>query len=849
MRAKLRARCRAEAERWAAMGFGTIPSPRKTPVHEGWPGLALRTPEDVRAHWDVFGSLSGPNVLLTLLGFVVLDFDPRNGGLESLAKLEAKYGPLPTTRVHGTPRDGLHYVFTHDGTTPVKNGELDPVLYPGVDVKTGRGGLIPSAGSVTKHGAYTERSDAEVAPCPSWVYQIRASSGGAAKPSGTPAPPRTHDGPMGSAYGRKLVRGVCADLAGVTSGRNDALNNAAVRIGHFVGSGHVNEDYALTELMNASRANKYIAKDGYAAAEATARSGLNKGKTEPLDPPARSAKTGAVERVQREVEDAETDRVGVQESGPVAGADGAEDADENPTMGDAPGAKSSGIEIQDGQQLIRDLARAVNDGAVPGLYSVGDGLVHLRRVYDPELPAGETRAAMESVDSLRLGNLVAHHLRLYVVERDDRGKPIREKDKQPAQVVFKQVLASPSWSLPPLRGVTRTPILRQDGTVLNEPGYDPASGMYFDPMCAFDPVPDRPSRGEVERAFNHVYHEVLGGFPYVGQADRANAFAYATHVVGRRFLEGMSGGGVQPTPGVNVVAGSQGTGKSYLASVPVWVFGGDVTDYRPDEQELGKLVVSTLHDKRGPVAILDNVPDGYIVKNTTLASFLTQAVPTARLLGQTKNVAMINDVFWGLTGNGTRQSDDLRRRFFDVRLDAGMADPAMREDFALGDLKAHFGDVRNRAKFVWCCLVLWRAWVAAGANEGSCRMRGSYGWWSKPTAGLLEFLGVGGFMDNYAPGGSAEAERWEPFLMAWRAKYDSTRLKVSQLMRDHVDNGDADGWGGSFILPVNVNDYKAVREAGDILASKVDKVWPCGLVLRKSKRAGSNTYRVEHVNG
>lgn len=76
--------------------------------------------------------------------FDVLDVDPDDGGLQSLARLEAEYGPLPeATPRQRTGSGGLHYLFASDGT--VKNSAGD--LAPGIDVR-GSGGYIVVAPSI-----------------------------------------------------------------------------------------------------------------------------------------------------------------------------------------------------------------------------------------------------------------------------------------------------------------------------------------------------------------------------------------------------------------------------------------------------------------------------------------------------------------------------------------------------------------------------------------------------------------------------------------------------------------------------------------------------------------------------
>jgi hypothetical protein len=52
----------------------------------------------------------------------------------------------------------------------------------------------------------------------------------------------------------------------------------------------------------------------------------------------------------------------------------------------------------------------------------------------------------------------------------------------------------PDWPrLRPLRGVTTAPLFRADGSILETPGYDAATGLFFAPDIAFEPVPERVS--------------------------------------------------------------------------------------------------------------------------------------------------------------------------------------------------------------------------------------------------------------------------------------------------------------------------------------------------------------------
>ena len=71
---------------------------------------------------------------------VVIDIDPRNGGNETLAKLEAESGPQHCRHIVRTGGDGLHWYLSTP--VPIRCGKLGP----GVDVK-GEGGYVIAPGS------------------------------------------------------------------------------------------------------------------------------------------------------------------------------------------------------------------------------------------------------------------------------------------------------------------------------------------------------------------------------------------------------------------------------------------------------------------------------------------------------------------------------------------------------------------------------------------------------------------------------------------------------------------------------------------------------------------------------
>jgi len=101
-------------------------------------------------------------------GFFALDVDPRKGGADSLASLEAKHGKLPETRTADTG-GGAHYLFKYPDF-PVKNSTGE--IWPGLDIK-GDGGAIVVAPSLHAGGKrYRWRNAAQIADAPEWFLRL-----------------------------------------------------------------------------------------------------------------------------------------------------------------------------------------------------------------------------------------------------------------------------------------------------------------------------------------------------------------------------------------------------------------------------------------------------------------------------------------------------------------------------------------------------------------------------------------------------------------------------------------------------------------------------------------------------
>lgn len=172
---------------YAARGWPVFPCwPRsKTPLVKHGVDDATADPEQIGRWWRRW---SEANVAIAVgaSGLLVLDRDQRNGGDDTVRRLVAELGPLPTTVTSITGSGGGHALFRWRGDPEQTLSRLGP----GVDVQRG-GKYIVAPPSVHPNGErYRWRpgrspDDVEVAELPStWLARI-------ARPPAPPMPTRS----------------------------------------------------------------------------------------------------------------------------------------------------------------------------------------------------------------------------------------------------------------------------------------------------------------------------------------------------------------------------------------------------------------------------------------------------------------------------------------------------------------------------------------------------------------------------------------------------------------------------------------------------------------------------------
>lgn len=120
----------------------------KHPVPLSWEKVTSKDPMAIKAWWKAFAEPNCGVVTGKASGVVVLDIDPRHGGMDTLDDLQVKNGKLPETATVETGSKGLHFYFKAP-TVDLKNSIN--VGGQGVDFR-GSNGFVVSPGSKHANG-------------------------------------------------------------------------------------------------------------------------------------------------------------------------------------------------------------------------------------------------------------------------------------------------------------------------------------------------------------------------------------------------------------------------------------------------------------------------------------------------------------------------------------------------------------------------------------------------------------------------------------------------------------------------------------------------------------------------
>jgi putative DNA primase/helicase len=222
------------------------------------------------------------------------------------------------------------------------------------------------------------------------------------------------------------------------------------------------------------------------------------------------------------------------------------------------------------------------------------------------------------------------------------------------------LLARGKWGFSHLTGIIEQPTLRPDGTVLDAPGYDAATGLYFDSGgVQFPPINPNPDRAQALAGLDAL-RDVLREFPFATEVDRAVAIAM--------MLTALVRLSVTHAPLFGISATVMGSGKTYLAHCASLLIAGRpapvMTPSRDEKEEAKALFAALLTGD--VILLLDNVE--HQLASDRLCAILTSEVLRDRVLGLSKTAEASTACTLIVTGNNLELAGDLSARALVCRL-------------------------------------------------------------------------------------------------------------------------------------------------------------------------------------
>lgn len=332
-----------------------------------------------------------------------------------------------------------------------------------------------------------------------------------------------------------------------------------------------------------------------------------------------------------------------------------------------------------------------------------------------------------------------------------------------------------------LNGLITAPTLRLNGTLIQKPGYDKETGLFYDGSRRAGKVHFNPTMMEAKLALEKLW-EPFEHFPFCSSLDRA------VHLAG--LLTAAVRAVLPAAPGFAYDAPIQGSGKTLLARCVGVLAEGEDPSVWPhtaglnDEETRKRLFTVLSYGKR--VLIWDNVVGAF--DSAALASCMTSPTYTDRILGKSDSTTVPNRMLLVLTGNNIQLQGEMPRRVLISRIDPETERPFARE-FRL-DPFAHCR--AHRQSMIEAALTLIRAYLTHGCKQNiSGKLASFEEWdaWVRRTVIFADELRPGMFGDvmdvvTANKAGDSDEEAHTALLVAWHQAFGSAPVHASKVVQE-----------------------------------------------------------------
>lgn len=445
------------------------------------------------------------------------------------------------------------------------------------------------------------------------------------------------------------------------------------------------------------------------------------------------------------------------------------------------------IEVTPDEHLVNDQA-VMALAREPSIFQRGGSLVQIMHDHGKKTLKGITRPANSPrVATLREASL---RERLSSVARFVKRKESEDGEQidqvHPPTFCVAAVGARGHWpSVRHLEGVISSPILRSDGTVLQSPGYDQLTGLFYEPDGVTIEVPEQPTLADARSASSALL-DVVADFPFAANAHRAAWLAFVLTPLARHAFSG-------PSPLFLIDANIRASGKSLLAdSASLIVTGRDIARMScPEDDDESRKRITAITLNGDQIVLIDNIAGE--LGSASLDAALTGTVWKDRILGRSEIVEMPLVTTWAATGNNVVLMADTSRRVCHIRLDSKLENPEEREDFKHKDLKTWTRTERPR--LLSAALTILSAYCRAGRPDQRLKAWGSFEGWSDLVRQALVWAGLpdpGATREELARTSDREAAALRALILGWpEVDPEGTGLTASKLIERLEKNPDS----------------------------------------------------------
>jgi len=436
--------------------------------------------------------------------------------------------------------------------------------------------------------------------------------------------------------------------------------------------------------------------------------------------------------------------------------------------------KQLGVIIVGGElhAQVDALHQALIDNPGFNIYQRGGGLVEI--VFIPsknnseKISPADGTTSIVYVSATRLRDKGTRHA--IWSKYDERMKGYKYVDCP--KDVSETLLARNEWKdVRVLNCIQHCPTILPDGTLIMQPGYNSALGIFFW-FDAWLQLEDEPSLAGAQKALEFL-ENWISEIPFRDDASRSCYLA--------SIFTGIIRGQLSSAPIFAIDSSIAGAGKTLLAIGSSLVLNGYppavITQPREDS-EARKVIFSAL-SAGDPIIVVDNVRQ---FGGDVWCAITTSDTYRDRLLGQSKMISVSTRVLIYITGINPVYYADVVRRLLNIRLEPATERPEERtfkKDFKTWTLG-------NRQSLINAAMIIMRAHILAGSPDCGLKPFGGFEEWSSRVRAPLVWSGATDPCETRARVEAIDPDREQlgTLLDAWWHDYQDNEVLVNQFISD-----------------------------------------------------------------